>query len=629
MTLATSPPTLIKANGNGINGDDAHPTISSSTAEQWSFEEISEIYTNTGQWVPPPPTPPPPSITPPTPISQRRLFKAHLRSFPRRSEHDSFIWIEFVDLELLGVVKEVLPLLSELYEKQPGVDARELHIRREDLLAVSTRSSQIVQEKTATLLEYLTDKFAYVHTTLATYPPGAISWHLLWILFRAGEELQCPHEVSGEMMAVVLDSWAYVQETMGRMFVLTSYYYQWAGTAFHKVKLIRKIPEFSELRKIEALSVRPLSAKRRHLLAERGKTYLEYSKSHHAAYNGFFYTRAFAGATKLLGTGQVLTDVTSFRRCNPSLDNWSDDVNDQGGYTAYQPPSRTGSQRVEEFDAEVLCHLLPPTLHGFSLRAKRWGEFLISRLSPITWRTEAFAHLVIPDSYRRIIKSLVTVHAGELKGQLLTDVVDGKGEGLILALHGKPGTGKTLTAEAIAQHLRRPLYMVSAGELGTTAVALERQLKEVLELATLWNAVLLIDEADIFLEKRSNQQLERNALVAIFLRLLEYFSGVLILTTNSIEKFDPAFMSRFSLVLEFGDLDFAGRRTLWERFIKKAGYNPARFDLDQLASHALSGRSLKSTVQTAQALSLAENEYLSMAHFEEVLSVAKAGLALS
>lgn len=98
---------------------------------------------------------------------------------------------------------------------------------------------------------------------------------------------------------------------------------------------------------------------------------------------------------------------------------------------------------------------------------------------------------------------------------------------------------KTLTAEAVAEHLRRPLYIVSAGELGTTVNVLEKQLKDVLELATSWNAVLLIDEvrctlymsssslqlislsfkqADIFLEKRSLQQLERNALVGVFLR---------------------------------------------------------------------------------------------------------------
>jgi len=88
-------------------------------------------------------------------------------------------------------------------------------------------------------------------------------------------------------------------------------------------------------------------------------------------------------------------------------------------------------------------------------------------------------------------------------------------------LHGPPGTGKTLTAEAIAELLKRPLYSVSVGELGTTVEKLEEKLREILEVAHLWNAVILLDEADIFLEKRSDNDIHRNAMVGIFLRLLE------------------------------------------------------------------------------------------------------------
>lgn len=73
---------------------------------------------------------------------------------------------------------------------------------------------------------------------------------------------------------------------------------------------------------------------------------------------------------------------------------------------------------------------------------QRWGEFLVSRLSPIGWSNESFSHLVIPDSYRRIVKALVTVQAGALKDRLMIDVVEGKGNGLVMAFHGPPGTGK-------------------------------------------------------------------------------------------------------------------------------------------------------------------------------------------
>lgn len=65
--------------------------------------------------------------------------------------------------------------------------------------------------------------------------------------------------------------------------------------------------------------------------------------------------------------------------------------------------------------------------------------------------------------------------------------------------------------------------MVSVGELGTDAPRLEAELQKILDIAHAWGAVLLLDEADVFLEKRTVQP--------IFLRLLEYFQGILFLVS--------------------------------------------------------------------------------------------------
>ncbi len=102
-------------------------------------------------------------------------------------------------------------------------------------------------------------------------------------------------------------------------------------------------------------------------------------------------------------------------------------------------------------------------------------------------------------------------------------------------LHGPPGTGKTLTAEGISELLKCPLYMASAGELGTDSRFLEHELQKILDICHTWGAILLLDEADVFLEKRNMQDIHRNALVSIFLRQLEYFQGILFLTTNRVE----------------------------------------------------------------------------------------------
>ena len=67
--------------------------------------------------------------------------------------------------------------------------------------------------------------------------------------------------------------------------------------------------------------------------------------------------------------------------------------------------------------------------------------------------------------------------------------------------------------------------MMSAGDLGTSSSEVESALSNVLEICTKWDAILLLDEADVFLEQRSSHDLERNKLVSIFLRMLEYFEG--------------------------------------------------------------------------------------------------------
>lgn len=117
-------------------------------------------------------------------------------------------------------------------------------------------------------------------------------------------------------------------------------------------------------------------------------------------------------------------------------------------------------------------------------------------------------------------------------------------------LHGPPGTGKTLTAEGISDLLKCPLYTVSAGELGTDSRYLEAELQKILDICHTWGAILLLDEADVFLEKRNMQDIHRNALVSIFLRQLEYFQGILFLTTNRVE------VCFFSMILSLPGLRF-------------------------------------------------------------------------
>lgn len=74
-------------------------------------------------------------------------------------------------------------------------------------------------------------------------------------------------------------------------------------------------------------------------------------------------------------------------------------------------------------------------------------------------------------------------------------------------------------------------------------------------LANKWGSILLLDEADVFLARRTPQDFIRNGLVAVFLRVLEYYAGILFLTTNRIGDFDEAFSSRIHVSLHYPELD--------------------------------------------------------------------------
>ncbi len=217
-------------------------------------------------------------------------------------------------------------------------------------------------------------------------------------------------------------------------------------------------------------------------------------------------------------------------------------------------------------------------------------------------------------------------------------------------LHGPPGTGKTLTAEGISELLKCPLYMVSAGELGTDSRYLESELQKILDICHAWGAILLLDEADVFLEKRNMHDIHRNALVSIFLRQLEYFQGILFLTTNRVEvciylsqkvflhsfglltfgrqTFDDAFQSRIHIALRYDNLDNRAKKAIFKIFIErvrvleKMDLMPfSEEDYNALARHDLNGRQIKNTVRTAQALAVNKREPLSMSHIKQVLEV--------
>jgi len=190
---------------------------------------------------------------------------------------------------------------------------------------------------------------------------------------------------------------------------------------------------------------------------------------------------------------------------------------------------------------------------------------------------------------------------------------------------GPPGVGKTLTAESVAEEMKVPLYMMSAGDLGLDPRGVENTLKDILEMCTRWDAILLLDEADVFLEQRSLHELERNKLVTIFLRVLEYYEGILFLTTNRVNTFDAAFQSRIHISLDYPELSKESRAMIWKSFIEASPLESRITDnqLTELSRLRMNGRQIKNVLKTAQLLARrkSENKFIEYDHIKTVLDV--------
>jgi predicted ATP-dependent serine protease len=89
-------------------------------------------------------------------------------------------------------------------------------------------------------------------------------------------------------------------------------------------------------------------------------------------------------------------------------------------------------------------------LRGYCLTSKQWVSFYVDRVDDITWNEDAFQRLVLPHDYKEIVLAFVDSQLNN-KDQF-DDIVQGKGQGIIMLLSGEPGVGKTLTAESGRPH---------------------------------------------------------------------------------------------------------------------------------------------------------------------------------
>ncbi|KAI1359010.1 hypothetical protein F5Y08DRAFT_93202 [Xylaria arbuscula] len=402
-------------------------------------------------------------------------------------------------------------------------------------------------------------------------------------------------------------------------FVIECFYIHFDGSRFGPVNTTFQIRKFNDARDINTLPVIPFQCcaaaeDTRKRLMSRGKKFTELSgpgTSAHRKYKGLTLDRnpeqveseviidfelAFLQTIinrPSLGLRDKLVDddmgevgdvrlvhhVCSVPGCcgnDITFDDYEiDDIERDSFKADYMYLFDDNPEHPSQLTSEHLI-LLPPHVYGFVLRTRRWATFDIDRLDEIPANEDGWNSLVISEDIKKKVLALVKNHERPRGSQEMidgalssVDLIPGKGRGLIILLHGEPGVGKTSTAECVAALTGRPLFPITCGDIGDKAETVETNLEKNFQLAHKWGCVLLLDEADMFLSARTAQDIQRNAIVSVFLRTLEYYSGILFLTTNRVGRMDRAFKSRIHMSLLYKKLNKNRTVQIWENNISR------------------------------------------------------------
>ncbi|MDR0934526.1 MAG: ATP-binding protein [Burkholderiaceae bacterium] len=230
-----------------------------------------------------------------------------------------------------------------------------------------------------------------------------------------------------------------------------------------------------------------------------------------------------------------------------------------------------------------------PKIFCFNLETHTNMWIHVNNLEEYQYNPSLRNKLILPPEHRDLVDILT-----QDMDILMEDIVAGKSGGTTILCKGAPGLGKTLTAEVYSEVVGRPLYRVHSGQLGVDSAAVEASLDKILKRAQRWGAVMLIDEADVYIRQRAND-IDHNAVVAAFLRTLEYFHGLLFLTTNRVDDVDDAIASRCIATIIYEPPRTEDARRIWKVLADQFSFTLNDALITELADHfdGISGRDIK------------------------------------
>ncbi|KAF0537658.1 P-loop containing nucleoside triphosphate hydrolase protein [Gigaspora margarita] len=522
-------------------------------------------------------------------------------------------YVELNSAQLIEILRNLLPDYRNLHKEKPKINALDLYHVMDQLSDISENHSD---PKTKCHVYHLNEFLKYEHKDLIKLhtlmlKSKTVSFDMLWVFYTANLNVWYRCGMSGQQVGGIISSALEKQNDCGKYFEITLTVVDCDGNGFKRCSIVRRIREFDGQRSFSDLPVVPFKFSNaydflKESIVKNGSRFFELALGNRfMQYEGSLMRRRVIDGCmqieKLRADGRVMIDLRSFATMNPQYDMGNAKPPNKGDVELYN--EKGVYLEKDEIPLDDNYFLASAVVYGFSFALKEWGMFEVSKFSDIHFDEDAIDHLVISQNKKDMLTGLVRQY-GDLKKtniqlEKTLDPISNKGNGCIFLCYGPPGTGKTLTAECVAEFLRRPLWNLTIHELGTKAKELEENLTKVLDIAHKWRAVLLLDEADIYLEKRDTLNIERNAMVGVFLRLLEYYQGVLFLTTNRVTNFDDAICSRVSMFFHYPKLNEKERLGTWANFIRR-GNLP--FKADDFVNYELNGREIRNVIHIARKL---------------------------
>lgn len=588
------------------------------------------------------------SLTPPDEENELDQYIFVVRTRIDKKDEKSTQHIDIKSEWLRDVLRSVLRGVNGicLREERPSVEQNLLFHYLSDLEAYRSNHT----EPDDSMLQHLDLLLAFIKKTYqstterlnALLEKREITYDLLWALFKPNAIVYTTCVGTDKPRCVKYNFGEEKKQINGvEYFHIGCHYLDADGKAFGEVSTALGIEKFRGTKRINSLGVFPLlyhqkEKETRAYLSKCGRKFLKLIDVHHCQYQGIAFYMKKNRPVKLFVNSRIMVDAAYFREANPnyakaSINESEKERSSGNGWIILggEDDSEKSSDSVKSKGIEpsevkgddlLICS---PTVLGFSLGIKMWAEFAVDDIKDIEWQPAALSHLQIREKTKRAIQALLEAHIKRASAHSFSfdDLIAGKGQGFNVLMYGPPGSGKTLTAEVLSEYFQMALYSVSAGELGRTAEELEQRLPLIFERASKWNALLLLDEADVFLEQRSIGDINRNALVCVFLRTLEYYQGIMFFTTNRVKQIDPAIASRIHFKIKYDNLGLDQRRGVWDYFMGKSTtpQGPpvySRSSLDSLVKKPLNGREIKNLTSTAQALALQEGTRVTMSHLE-------------